>query len=145
MVRQTELGERLRGLGVRLTAQRLAIAEVLANSEDHPTARDVYRRAQARLPHITMGPVYNTINILAKSGLIQPLPFPDGTRYDTNPSAHANLVCLKCGSIEDAPDEDGIVSRLRERMVSRSGFRVISQRVDFYGLCPRCAAEASRR
>ncbi len=145
VVRQAKLGERLRGLGVRLTAQRLAIAEVLANSEDHPTAQEVYQRAKARLPHITMGTVYNTINTLAKSGLIQPLPFPDGSRYDTNQSAHVNLVCIECGSIVDVPDEGGVVKRLRKRVVSKSGFRVISQRVDFYGLCPRCAPQASRR
>lgn len=133
----------MRRWGVRVTAQRLAVAEALANSDDHPTAQDIYRRVRARFPHITMGTVYNTVNTLAKSGFIQPLPFPDGTRYDTNPAPHANLVCIQCHSILDAPDEDGTVRRLREEVVRRSGFRIISQRVDFYGLCPNCAAKAA--
>lgn len=130
----------MRRWGVRVTAQRLAVAEVLAESDDHPTAQEIYQRVQARFPHITMSTVYNTVNILAKSGFIQPLSFADGTRYDANPSPHANLVCLQCGSITDALDTDDVMSRLREQITTHSGFQVISQRVDFYGLCPQCTA-----
>lgn len=135
-----ELIKEMRRWGIRVTAQRLAVAEVLVNSHDHPTAQEVYQRVQARFPHITMGTVYNTVNTLTKSGFIQSLPFPNGTRYDTNPAPHANLVCIQCGSIVDEPDEDGAVARLREKVAQCSGFQVISQRVDFYGLCPNCAA-----
>lgn len=136
--------QEMRGIGLRVTAQRLAVAEVLANSEDHPTAQEVYERVQARFPHITMGTVYNTMNTLATNGLIQPLPFADGTRYDANPQPHANLVCVQCGSIIDAHDDEGMMERLRENVTRGRSFQVISQRVDFYGLCRRCAARPAR-
>lgn len=129
-------------LDTRVTTQRLAVAQVLANAKDHPTAREVYERAKAHSPHITLATVYNAVKALVRSGVTQPLPSPNGTRYDGQLSPHANLVCIQCGSIVDEFDEEGIVSRLREQAVSRNGFRVISQWVDFYGLCPQCATEA---
>lgn len=137
--------QQMRGIGLRVTAQRLAIAEVLANAEDHPTAQEVYDRVQARFPHITMGTVYNTMNTLAENGFIQPLPFANGTRYDANPELHANLVCVQCGSIIDAYDDEGVMNRLRQKVAAENSFQVISQRLDFYGLCPRCAARPARK
>ncbi len=137
MNKETLLSQ-MKRLGLRITAQRLAVAEVLVTSQDHPTAQEVYERVQARFPHITVGTVYNTINTLAKAGVIQPLAFATGTRYDANASTHANLVCLQCGAIIDAPDEEGLVGRLRDRILERGDFRVSSQRVDFYGLCGQC-------
>lgn len=140
-----DIVEELRRWGVRVTAQRLAVAEVLVNSRDHPTATDVYDRVRADFPHITISTVYNAINVLARTGLIQPLAFSEATRYDANRQSHANLVCAHCGTIRDAVDGEGWIGRLREQVGSTEGFEVTSQRVDFYGVCPACsAAQASR-
>ncbi|MDE3094445.1 MAG: transcriptional repressor [Chloroflexota bacterium] len=137
----------LRQRGIRVTAQRLAVAEVLANSTDHPSAQDVYERVRQHVPHITRATVYNTLNVLSEKGLVQPLHFRLGTRYDANPLLHANLICVKCSSITDARiDEDGAVASLRETLTRASGFQVMGQRLDFYGVCPRCAgSSASQR
>jgi Fur family transcriptional regulator, peroxide stress response regulator len=120
--RTTRLIDQLRHWGVRVTAQRLAVAEVLMDSSDHPTAQDVYDRVQARFPHITMGTVYNTINTLAGKGLLQPLPFPDGARYDINASPHVNLVCLRCGSIEDVIGGQEALAALHSRIAKDARF-----------------------
>lgn len=122
-----------------MTRQRLAVAEVLINSRDHPTAQEVYQRVCAVFPEIALGTIYNTIGTLIKSGLIQSLSFGEATRYDANPAPHANLVCVRCGAITDAPD-DGGVTTLRENLCARVGFQPVSQRVDIYGVCARCAA-----
>lgn len=137
---RAELIQEMRRRGIRVTAQRLAVVELLAGTEEHLTAQEIYRRLQQRLPHITMGTVYNTLDALAKGGFVQPLPFPQGTRYDANPAPHANLICMHCGSIVDVPDADGTIQRLRETVAHTARFHVESQRVDFYGLCAGCAA-----
>ena len=138
---QTDLVNTFKQLGILITAHRLAVAEVVANSKDHPTAQQVFDRVREHFPHITLGTIYNTMNVLTEKGFIQPLIFADGTRYDTNLLSHANLVCLQCGRIVDADDTDGTVTRLREQITASSGFRVVGQRVDFYGTCPKCLAE----
>lgn len=141
-VTRSDLVSRLKGWGVRVTAQRLAVAEVLANSTDHPTAQEVYERVASDFPHITLATVYNTMSILTEKGFVQPLLFPSGTRYDANPSPHANLICIQCGGIEDADmDEESVVFRLREGVTAARGFLVMGQRLDFYGVCSDCSRE----
>ena len=135
---RTDLVGTFKELGIRITAQRLAVADVLAESKDHPTAQQVYDRVREHFPHITLGTIYNTMNVLTERGFIQPLIFADGTRYDTNLLSHANLVCLDCGRIVNADDEEGAVMRLREQVTTNSGFRLVGQRLDFYGICPDC-------
>jgi Fur family peroxide stress response transcriptional regulator len=137
---RAELIQEMRRRGIRVTAQRLAVMELLADTDEHLTAQEIYQRLQQRLPHITMGTVYNTLDALAKGGFVQPLPFPQGTRYDANPEPHANLLCRQCGAIVDVPDVDGTVQRLRETVARAAHFRVESQRIDFYGVCAKCAA-----
>jgi Fur family peroxide stress response transcriptional regulator len=135
--------DELRRSGLRVTAQRVAVLEALVDSHDHPSAPDVFERVQRHFPAITLSTVYNTVNTLAKSGLIQLLSFPGGARYDANPLPHVNLVCVQCQRITDVSDDRHTVDQLREAVTEREGFHVISQRVDFYGLCPQCAAESS--
>ncbi len=138
--------ETLRERGIRVTAQRIAVAEVLAAALDHPSAQDVFERVKRRLPHITRATVYNTLRVLSEKGLVQPLHFRNGTRYDGNPLPHANLVCVRCGAITDADiDENDAITRLSTALAESSGFRIIGQRLDVYGFCPRCAAPSSRR
>lgn len=139
-----DLVETLRRHGLRVTAQRLAVAGVLAASTDHPTALEVYERVREKFPHITLATIYNTVAMLQQRGLVQPLMFADGTRYEMNLTPHANLVCVTCGRIIDADDDDGAVRALRDKVQAALGFEVIGQRVDFYGNCSDCAASRTR-
>ena len=55
MTTQQELVDKLRPMGVRLTPQRLAIAEVVVNSADHPSVKEIYERVRAFFPYVTIG------------------------------------------------------------------------------------------
>lgn len=147
MLNQQELVERMREWAVRVTPQRLAIAEVVLNSSDHPTVQQIYDRVKDHFPSMTLATIYSTLGVLQKSGLIQELPFQRMSRYEPNMEPHVNLVCIECENVLDA-DADSelseVVEKLRSRIAETSDFEVAWQRVDFYGLCLRCAA-AKRR
>ena len=70
-----EIAERLREWGVRVTPQRLAIAEAVLNSVDHPSVQQIYERVQDHFPSMTLATIYSTLGVLQKSGLIQELPY----------------------------------------------------------------------
>ena len=147
MLTQQELVERMREWAVRVTPQRLAIAEVVLNSQDHPTVQQIYERVRGHFPSMTLATIYSTLGVLQKSGLIQELPFQRMSRYEPNMEPHVNLVCIECENVIDADTasevHDMVVS-LRDSISESTDFEVGWQRVDFYGLCPRCAA-AKRR
>ena len=75
MLTQQELVERLREWEVRVTPQRLAIAEAVLNSTDHPTVQQIYERVRDHFPSMTLATIYSTLGVLQRSGLIQELPF----------------------------------------------------------------------
>ena len=72
---QSAVVQQLRQGGVRVTPQRLAIAEAVLNSTDHPTVQQIHERVQQHFPSMTLATVYSTLGVLSKSGLIQELPF----------------------------------------------------------------------
>ena len=147
MLTQQQLVERMREWAVRVTPQRLAIAEVVLNSSDHPTVQQIYERVKGHFPSMTLATIYSTLGVLQKSGLIQELPFQKMSRYEPNMEPHVNLVCTGCENVIDAEtgsDVQDVVVGLRTQIADNSDFEVAWQRVDFYGLCPRCAL-AKRR
>ena len=142
MTTQEELVAKLRPLGLRLTPQRLAIAEVVVNSADHPSVRDIYERVRAFFPYVTIATVYSTLDVLEQAGVVRELPFQRLSRYDANLSPHANLVCVGCSTVLDADVGEDTVSELLELITQESDFQVSSQRVDFYGWCSGCRPAA---
>lgn len=141
MTTQEQLVARLRPLGIRLTPQRLAIAEVVVNSADHPSVKEIYERVKAFFPYVTIATLYSTLTMLEQAGIVRELPFQRQSRYDANLDPHANLVCLGCGTVVDAEVGQETVAELGVLMSQELDFQVASQRVDFYGWCSRCTPD----
>jgi len=139
---QEELSVRLKQLGIRLTPQRLAIAEVVVNSGDHPSVKEIFERVKAFFPYVTLATVYSTLDVLERAAIVRELPFQRQSRYDANLSPHANLVCVSCGAVVDADVGQKLVAELRNTLEQETQFEVSSQRVDFYGYCSRCRKDA---
>jgi Fur family peroxide stress response transcriptional regulator len=129
----------LQGAGLRLTPQRLAIAqEVLV--QDHPTAAEVYEAVRDRFPTMGLATVYATLNVMVERGLLRPLAFENAVRFDANVTPHANLICTACGRITDYDGCDDVLSLLRDRAASDAGFSLEPHRLDLYGRCESCMA-----
>lgn len=132
---------RLKVRGHRLTPQRLAILEVLAKSEGHPTVEQVHQAILPAFPTTSLATVYKTIGLLKQEGEIMELEFSDmGNRYDgAKPYPHPHVICTECGAIVDPESLDpGTVAG---RMADETGYVITSHRLDFYGLCPACQAK----
>ena len=137
----SDLLQRLRDCGWRLTAQRRVIAEVLGGEHVHYTADEVHARAVQRLPEISRASVYNTLGELVALGeVIEVTTDGRARRYDPNVrEAHQHLVCSGCGVIRDVrPDADPL-DALPEG--ERFGFEVSEAAVTYYGRCPACVAD----
>lgn len=126
----------LREKGYKLTQQRLEIIKLLSRDMSHPGAIDILQRVRKITPQISMSTVYYTLDILKKEGLIQELEFYDrDNRYDVNVSNHVNLICRRCGKIEDFTEELPFSSEMIEE---QTGFRPVGMRFEYYGFCKKC-------
>ncbi|AJE83689.1 putative Fur family transcriptional regulator [Streptomyces albus] len=139
MISMSDLLERLRAQGWRLTAQRRVVAEVLDGDHVHLTAEEVHARAAERLPEISRATVYNTLGELVGLGEVLEVA-TDGRakRYDPNAHhPHHHLVCSGCGTVRDVHPTGDPLAELPPR--ERYGFRVAEAEVIYRGLCPSCA------
>ena len=92
-----------RAHGLKCTAQRLVVFNVLHKNNTHPSVDDVWHTVRAQLPTITRESVYRILNEFATLGLIERLDALTAARYDTWTSPHAHFICEVCGSITDYP------------------------------------------
>jgi Fe2+ or Zn2+ uptake regulation protein len=138
----SELVQRLRDRGWRLTAQRRVVAEVLAGEHIHLTADAIYNQAQQLLPEISLATVYNTLNELVGMGEILEISTADGPkRYDPNTiTAHHHLYCVECGTLRDVNPEG--TDRLTLPTSQQHGFELLDMDIVFRGRCPRCRTTA---
>lgn len=136
-----ELHQIMKSQGIKITPQRLAIAEVLVNSTDHPSVQQIHERVKDHFPSLTLNTIYSTINVLVKRGLIQELPFEQHARYESNLNPHLNLVCTICGDITDSDMAEALVKNLLSEIEGSEKFAISWQRMDFYGKCKKCISK----
>ena len=89
-------------------------------------------------PTTSLATVYKTISVIKELGEVLELEFSNGhNRYDGNkPYPHPHLICVKCKRIVDP--ELSSLAHLTQELVSDTGYRILSHRLDFYGVCPEC-------
>lgn len=103
-MRSRELAEQLQAHGVKPSAQRLAIAEYVLATQDHPSADRVLEEVRERLPMISRATVYNTLNLFVEKGLLKRLSIIEGCSvYDPRGEPHHHLVDEDTGEIRDIP------------------------------------------
>lgn len=128
----------LQRAGLRLTPQRRAVCEYLANTSQHPSPYQVYADVTRAHPEVSRATVYNTLNTLQQLGAIVELSFgTDHTHYDTNPEPHINLICLRCHKIEDFAGELSL-GQISQRILHETGFQSAAAKVDLVGFCAEC-------
>ena len=120
--------------GLRMTDQRRVIARVLSDAADHPDAEELYRRASAIDPHISIATVYRTVKLFEDAGILERHDFRDGrSRYEEVPeSHHDHLIDVATGSVIEFRNED--IEKLQRRVAEELGFELVDHRLELYGV-----------
>ena len=125
------------GAPAGLTRQRRAVLHVVAESEEHPTAGEIFEAARKRLPSISFATVYNSLKYLKEAGLIREINFGKGSsRYDRETARHDHAVCSRCGRLVDFDLAE--TSKLVRAAARRSRFKPESIHLTLVGVCPDC-------
>lgn len=139
--RLQKMVKRLKDSDHRITPQRYAVLTVLANSHDHPSAESIYGQLVAHYPTMSRATVYKTLSLLKKEGEVLELEFSElRNRYDGNrPYPHPHVICTGCGAILDPSQLN--LDKITQNIMAETGFKIMTHRLDFYGLCPTCQEE----
>jgi Fur family ferric uptake transcriptional regulator/Fur family peroxide stress response transcriptional regulator len=126
---------------LRLTPQRRAVLDVVAEAQDHPTAAQVLDRVRDRVEGVGAATVYRTLALLVESGQVAELRVGEGQalRYDQNVHSHAHLVCTACGQVQDAHVQLDAVALAK--LMKKTSFTITGFDIQLHGRCARCAAQ----
>ena len=136
--------KRLRENNHKLTPQSLGVAKVLAHSKGHPSIEEIYEQLQDSFPTMSLATVYRNVILLRSLGEVLELGFPDASnRYDGNkPNPHPHVICVQCKKIIDP-----VLVTLKDmtaEVADETGFKILTHRLDFFGICHDCMNKRKR-
>lgn len=124
--------------GSRLTSHRLALLRLLAVSEHHPSAMQLYESLRVPFPTISLATIYKTLVLLKEEDEILEIDLHNDSHYDGNkPYPHPHLICTRCGRILDG-DEIATLPKLNQEIEDKYGFQISRPQLVFYGVCQDC-------
>jgi Fur family transcriptional regulator, ferric uptake regulator len=129
--------------GIRLTAQRRALIEVIQEAREHLDASSLLELARKREPNIDRATVYRTIELLKKFRLIDELDLMhlEGEKhyYEVRTNRdHVHLACFRCGRIEEFSSP--LFELLKAEIAKQAGFTIRVTRLEVGGNCRACTA-----
>jgi Fur family ferric uptake transcriptional regulator len=133
-------GRYLRDMGLPVTQQREAVAEVVFGSDAHLSVEDIELEMRARGARIGKATIYRTLDLLVRSRLVEEHDFGEGfKRYEHRLSqhpVHEHLICLECGTVTEFESTE--LYTVENRVRSQHGFFPVRHRLEIYGLCRAC-------
>ena len=120
--------------GMKMTEQRRVIARVLSDADDHPDVEELYARASAQDPNISIATVYRTVKLFDEAGILEKLEFGDGrARYeDADRDHHDHLIDINSGEVIEFVDPE--IEALQEKIAEKLGYRLKGHKLELYGV-----------
>jgi Fur family peroxide stress response transcriptional regulator len=141
-VRFDELISVLKAKGYRMTPQRLELIRIIAASNGHPSAAQIYETIKHQFPTMSQATVYNTLALLKDMNQILEIDLHGDSHYDGNRTEpHPHIICTECNQIVDGDFDLDI--EIIKRLEETSGFQITRSQLAFYGLCPNCRSKRS--
>ena len=134
-----DLTQKLRGRDRKITGPRQAILKVLRAQQRPLSIKEIF----GALPRgdCDLATVYRSMHLLESMHIVKRFDFGDGVaRFELlaegDDGHHHHLVCTNCSDIVEL--EECFPEALERTIATRSGFKFVTHKLEFFGLCPRC-------
>jgi Fe2+ or Zn2+ uptake regulation protein len=136
------VAEELRGVGLRVTAARVALLEAV-RSGNHLDVEAIASGVRERVGHVSLQAVYEALHALTGAGLIRRIePAGGPARFEGRTGDnHHHVVCRSCGVVADVDCAVGTAPCLTAS--DDHGFSIDEAEVVYWGLCPACSTARS--
>ena len=124
----------------RMTRQRAAVAEVMAESDEFRTAQQLHDLVREHGHSVGLATVYRTMQIMAANGDVDVLRNDEGEamyRRCERTEHHHHLVCRQCGRAEEI--EASLVEEWAQSVGRAHRFTDIEHPAELFGTCADCA------
>lgn len=134
-----ELTEQLRRRSRRVTGPRQAILDILRRHPHPMSSKEVF----AALPkgEGDLVTVYRSLHLLEEMQMVKRFDLGDGVaRFELlaagDDGHHHHLVCTRCAKVVEI--EECFTTEFEEKIAAKNGFKSITHKLEFFGVCPRC-------
>ena len=136
------IAEELRGAGLRVTAARVALLEIV-RAGDHLGVEAITSGVRDRIGHISLQAVYDALHALTAAGLLRRIePAGGQPRFERRVGDnHHHIVCRSCGAVADVDCAVGEAPCLTAS--DDHGFLIDEAEVIYWGLCSDCSTARS--
>ena len=134
--------ESLRAHGLRVTAPRVAVMQILADNS-HLSADEVATAARERTGAVSTQGIYNVLTDLVATGLVHRIePAGSAALYELSvKGTHHHLICRHCRRVQDLDCEHRAVGCLHPPQTH--GYDHLEAEIVFWGTCPECQESPS--
>ena len=127
----------VRKQGGRATPARRLLLQALFESRDHRSAEELAAKVHSHAPDVHLSTVYRNLEELERLGVIDSTRLGEGrATYHLASAAHGHLVCEKCGSMTEVPDD--MFRALIHSARDEYGFAINPHRFAVTGRCANC-------
>lgn len=119
---------------IKMTEQRRIVARTISDAVDHPDVEEIYRRAAAKDPRISIATVYRTVRMFEEADIIEKHDFGDGrARYESmSDEHHDHLIDIRTGRIIEFQDRE--IEALQIAVAKRLGYKLVDHRLELYAV-----------
>ena len=130
----SNIEEKCKQKGVKLTDQRKLIAQTMSNSHDHPNVDELYKRVSKIDSKISIATVYRTVKLFEEAGILTKHDFRGGkARYEEFPdSHHDHLIDVQSGEIVEFVNEE--IEKLQKTVAENLGYQLVDHKLELYGI-----------
>jgi Fur family ferric uptake transcriptional regulator len=135
----TDPTELLRGVGLRVTQQRVAVLGALARSP-HADVETIAAATRAAIGTVSTQAVYDVLRALTETRIARRIELAGSpARFELRVGDnHPHVVCRVCGSSADV--DCAVGERPCLTASEAHGFVIDEAEVTYWGLCPDCSA-----
>jgi len=139
-----QIAETLAARGLRLTRQRRAVLDSVAEASSSVSPVQVFVAARERCPELGLTTVYRTLDLLSEIGALRRVHGLDHCEaFVPAGAAHGHtLVCSRCGQVVEFTDCD--MKTVVAAAARQTGFRITEHFLQLSGECPACGERAGR-
>ena len=129
----TDIENKCKQRGVRLTDQRRLIAKVMSESENHPDVDELHKKVSEYDPKISIATVYRTVKLFEEAGIVAKHDFKGNkSRYEQAPEEHHDhLIDVNSGEITEFVNEE--IEKLQKQVAEKLGYKLVDHRLELYG------------
>ena len=139
-MKQDEVVLLLKENGIKVTRQRLAILQLLSDSDSPMTAEDIYLAiVEGEAGPANLSTVYRILDVFTQKGILikTNLNLEGKGTYELNHREHRHhIICIVCNEI--IPVKGCPLGDYEKKLRKATGYEILGHNLEIRGVCPNC-------